>query len=925
ILLPFLESSLVPRWKPSPSLSPSQLRSQRQSGPNSNFFSLNRPYYTRPEDFSIPSYTPPKPGESRERTFVPPSTLHNSSLGFFPPPSHISPPSSKPRFQYPQSFPYPYPSPSSTEGPTPPPFTTTDNIHGEYSTPNDLHSTVSSPSPTTTIGPTRPSNHYSTPPETSGKTNPSELPYPTQSSSRIPSSKTLSPYFTGNHPSPAHYRTPDNARPSYSNPSPSRGYSTPTLTSPLYPTLSPTNAYHEENHNTNTYNTPGRGYSSSYDTTPTGSIEYSTPKGQDYSTPSSGITKPQIITAAPGDYGSSIGDYGSSPDTRYPSKPSTVSSGMSSPPAHIPPYFTGYSTPSRPLSPSGEYVPSGPSTPGYGTPSRPSGPSGEYGPSGPSTPGYGTPSRPSGEYGPSGPSTPGYGTPSRPSGPSGEYGPSVPSTPGYGTPSRPSGPSGEYGPSGPSTPGYSTTSRPSGPSGEYVPAGPSTPGYGTPSRPSGPSAEYGEIPTKSPSTVIPSSGPFPPPSSGIYSVDCIDCTPKPSNLSIYSPPRGGPKFIIHNQTGSPAPPASNPYSFFSTVPPGDQSTVSYDQPPPPPGSNNETKLIDNRIKGMAHILCIEDGVEVNALTVRPFDGTVATIVDGKRKCVHSFTGSTTNISIFFPFEDCGIKNKKNQANAKWDTQVVFSFPNNDDSFLIQCETQSLKYDKGTLPMRLEESLEEFQLIPIKIEQKAPLPTILWSLTDRNVTEVDIGTQQVMYFNLTPETEAYGFHVKNCFVIDEKNGEHHSVIDRKGCSSDMAAFTHPQYNTFDDTMRSDWMAFKLPDHDSLHISCSYTICPDFPSSSGDNSSVCSTIPAPPLCPRTLATPFNSLTSYQALTKRDAEGENQRVGASLPILDASTISPQFTCITPFSFFLTLSLSSTSILIASTLHVVSRRFHD
>lgn len=49
--------------------------------------------------------------------------------------------------------------------------------------------------------------------------------------------------------------------------------------------------------------------------------------------------------------------------------------------------------------------------------------------------------------------------------------------------------------------------------------------------------------------------------------------------------------------GSPSPPSSNPYSYFSTVSPGDESTVSYDQPPPPPDNNNETKVLVNRIKG----------------------------------------------------------------------------------------------------------------------------------------------------------------------------------------------------------------------------------------------------------------------------------------------------------------------------------------
>ncbi|GMT00519.1 hypothetical protein PENTCL1PPCAC_22693, partial [Pristionchus entomophagus] len=124
LLLPSMESSLSPRWKPSPSLSSlSSSRSQRQSDGNRHFFSLKQPYYTRPEEFSIPSYSPPRGGESKERSSITSLLALQTSLGFFPPSSHISPPSSKPRFQYPQSFPFPYENASIHA--TPPPSSST--------------------------------------------------------------------------------------------------------------------------------------------------------------------------------------------------------------------------------------------------------------------------------------------------------------------------------------------------------------------------------------------------------------------------------------------------------------------------------------------------------------------------------------------------------------------------------------------------------------------------------------------------------------------------------------------------------------------------------------------------------------------------------------------------------------------------------
>ncbi|GMS97947.1 hypothetical protein PENTCL1PPCAC_20122, partial [Pristionchus entomophagus] len=925
LLLPSLESSLSPRWKPSPSLSSlSSSRSQRQSDGNHHFFSLNQPYYTRPEDFSIPSYSPPKAGESKERSFVPPSLLSQTSLGFFPPSSHISPPASKPRFQYPQSFPYPYETPSIH--PTPPP-SSTPPLSPPSSTPSSS-TRVPSPSLSPT-GPTGPEGSSRVPTDSSSSYS--------LSSSEGPSRGTTDSSSSYSHSSPegsskgrtdssSSSYSPSRLRPGYANPSPPGG----NAPFPSYPTLNPTtqnhNPYEGDGYTTNAYTVPStNGYSTPV-SSPPAYVPPNHKTGSEYESSPEGVsTVPHGVTTVP--HGVSTVPRGVS---TVPHEVSTVPHGVSSPPAYVPPnYKTGseyesspevdYSNPSsnRILS-----IPSYSESSSHNSSPIPSSSSNSFSPSSPLQNGYEsesdtTPFLPDSTQ----------SDRSSSSSPSDAYDNSDSSIPS--TSKSTHSPTSSNG--SPSTP--PNTSRI--PNVHPTLASDSTHNYRNPSgdnsNPYGPPQSPTDIPHSNP-TVSPSShtGPLPSPSSGIYSVDFIPRTPKPSNISIYSPPRGGPKFMIHNETGSPAPPASNPYSFFSTVSPGEASTVSYDLPPPPPGSKEETPLRTNRIKGMAHILCMDSdtmrGVEVNALTVFPFEGTVSTLLNGKKECEKKFESNSgsTNVSVFFPYEECGLMKQNPDGSTEWDVQVLFTFPSSEESFLVQCQSQSIKYDKGSVPRRFEESLEEFQLIPIKIEQKAPLPTVLWSLTENNSTEVDIGTSQVMYFNLTPETEAYGFHVKNCFVIDEKSGDRHPVIDRKGCSSDMAAFTHPQYNTLDDTITSDWMAFKLPDHDSLHISCSYSICPDFPSSSGDNSSFCSTIPTPPLCPRTVATPFNSLSSYQALTKRDAAVEmTQRVEASLPILDSSPPSVQFTSFSLFSFILIPTLSSTSILIACALHFASRRF--
>ncbi|GMR53533.1 hypothetical protein PMAYCL1PPCAC_23728, partial [Pristionchus mayeri] len=893
-------------------------RRLRQSDGKDHFFSLNQPYYTRPEDFSIPSYSPPKPNESKGRSFVPPSILHQGSLGFFPPTSLISPPSSKPRFQYPQSFPYPYETPSTL--PVPPPISTfpSNSRKGEYA----IHPTSSSPIPVkpSTSSPSDlfPMSGGPTGPPRYETAIPSDLPHPTPSTS-----STLSPYFTGNRPSSSPpFRTPKVGKPAYSSPNSNKPYpSSPTSSNNPYPSpptdskkpypSSPTSSNNpypssptSSTSSNNPYPSPPTDSKKPYPSSPTDSN-----KPYPYSPTSSNNLYPSSPTDSNNPYPSSP----TSPNNPYPSPPTnSKNSYPSSPTSSKNPY------PSSPTSSNNTY-PSSPTASNNPYPSPPTASKNPY-PSSPTSSNNTYPSSPTASNNPY-PSSP---TSSKNPYHSNKPYPSSPTSSNNPYPSPPTESKKPY----PSSPTSSKNPYPSSPTASNNPY-PSSPTSSKNPYPSSPTDSNNPYPSSlSPvvSPTVPSSttsGPFPPPSGGIYSVDCIDCIVKPSNISIYSPPQG-PTFIIHNERGGPSPPSSNPYSFFSTVIPRVDSTASYDEPPPPPGSNNETKVINNRIKGMAHILCMEKGVEVNAIVVRPFEGTVSTLVDGKKKCIESFEGQSTNVSIFFSYEECGFRMKTiDETKGEWETVVLFSFPSSQESFLVQCLSQSVKFDSASIPKRFEESLEEFQLIPTKIEQKAPLPSVLWSLTEENRPEVEIGTLQVMLFNLTPPTDAYGFHVRNCVVIDEKSGDRHSVIDRKGCSSDMAAFTHPQYNTLDDTIRSEWMAFKLPDHDSLHISCSYFICPYFPSSSGDNSSFCSTLPTPPHCPRMLSTPSNSLSAYQTLSKREAEGGvTQRVEASLPLLPPSNHS-QLTCFSPLSFILIPTLSSTSILVASTLHFMSRRF--
>ncbi|KJH45908.1 hypothetical protein DICVIV_08025 [Dictyocaulus viviparus] len=185
------------------------------------------------------------------------------------------------------------------------------------------------------------------------------------------------------------------------------------------------------------------------------------------------------------------------------------------------------------------------------------------------------------------------------------------------------------------------------------------------------------------------------------------------------------------------------------------------------------------------------------------------------------------------------------------------------SFMAQCIHQRILYNKQTLPHRIEEALEELKLVATKLEQKAPLPQVEMKIVidehhqlGPEVSEVDIGMPLAVQWKLVPESDAYGFFVKNCIVKDDIINLEHKMIDEFGCSTDLSIFAHPHYDTYHDTASSHLWAFKVPDHTRLRIRCDVTICSDIPSSS-TNISSCSSIPTPPFCPDLITSPSNSI--------------------------------------------------------------------
>jgi hypothetical protein len=73
----------------------------------------------------------------------------------------------------------------------------------------------------------------------------------------------------------------------------------------------------------------------------------------------------------------------------------------------------------------------------------------------------------------------------------------------------------------------------------------------------------------------------------------------------------------------------------------------------------------------------------------------------------------------------------------------------------------LKYQKQSIPKRIEEALEELRLVPAKLEQKAPVPDCKMKvLTDvehhgkgdgEEINQIDVGKPMRLEFTLTPES------------------------------------------------------------------------------------------------------------------------------------------------------------------------------
>jgi hypothetical protein len=274
------------------------------------------------------------------------------------------------------------------------------------------------------------------------------------------------------------------------------------------------------------------------------------------------------------------------------------------------------------------------------------------------------------------------------------------------------------------------------------------------------------------------------------------------------------------------------------------------------------------------VVCEETGIGFSINTIFPFTGQIF-VHDRKRvpSCQYTFQQSW-NVNVSFSYEECGIRNAGNETSTaqQFHLQIIVMFQHANgsssvQSFIVQCSQQRIAYQKQTIPRRIEEALEELKLVPTKLEQKAPIPdTLMRIVTDvehhgmgdgEEVNEVNVGQPLRVEFSLQPESDAYGFHVRNCFVRDMLSGAEHQVIDDRGCSTDNNIFAHPHYDTYHDVARVHWHAFKLPDHTQLSVRCQFEICTEIRDENGMNR--CEAIPTPPYCPDLITSPTNSILS------------------------------------------------------------------
>ncbi|TKR92895.1 hypothetical protein L596_007461 [Steinernema carpocapsae] len=355
-------------------------------------------------------------------------------------------------------------------------------------------------------------------------------------------------------------------------------------------------------------------------------------------------------------------------------------------------------------------------------------------------------------------------------------------------------------------------------------------------------------------------------------------------------------------------PTRPPFIQTSPTPriPPSVSTPPLQTPRVPPSSptplTNRT-MVPNRVRGKAHVICEEESIQFRVTTLFPFTGQIFAH-DRKRvpSCVHTFSEATL-VNITFPYQECGIKNAGNQsAQTQFHMQIIVVFEQPDgsstiQSFISQCLHQKIQYQKQQIPKRIEEALEELHLIPTKLEQKAPIPECRMKIVkevehghegdgEEVIDSVDLGQPLRIEWSLVPESDAYGFHVRNCTVKDLVSGIEHSVIDERGCSTDINIFAHPHYDTYHDVARVHWHAFKVPDNSQLSIRCNFQICSDIADSNNGLTS-CDSIPSPPFCPDLITSPSNSilfdingnLVEKRSVLHRNPADLHQQVHASI----------------------------------------------
>ncbi|VDD86914.1 unnamed protein product [Enterobius vermicularis] len=230
----------------------------------------------------------------------------------------------------------------------------------------------------------------------------------------------------------------------------------------------------------------------------------------------------------------------------------------------------------------------------------------------------------------------------------------------------------------------------------------------------------------------------------------------------------------------------------------------------------EKKKQANYFPGKPRIVCVDDGLEFEITTLFPFNGQIFAhdrkripewvffdrrkmrcydMVGKDEECIYSFREATT-AKVKLSYEECGIKSAGQQiGQTHYHIQIIVVFEQKDgvtslQSYIAQCEQQKVHYQKSSVPRRIEEALEEFEiftfhlsniclqllspsirnfhrycfrlhLVPARLEQKAPVPECLMRILreeehshNHEATEVDVvdlGQPMRIEWRLVPES------------------------------------------------------------------------------------------------------------------------------------------------------------------------------